>query len=172
MRQMTDKIEKRGMPNVMLTTIANRIITSDVLTEDTLTLCAPDYVQDEKSADFTEPLLFRSDCSFAEEFGALVSPCAAQARKNSATSFLVVAEARIRQSYSACEVGDDFHWKKLPKIQHSMFSDSEANAWLSFQPPEICASTAWSWRADLRSTFLGECRNASPLLRVKSLLWS
>ena len=118
-----------------------------------LTLCAPDYVQDENSADFTNPLLFRSDSSFAQEFGALVSPCAAQARKNRATSFLVAAEARIRQSYSACEVGDDFHWKKLPKIQHSMFSESETKAWLSFQPPEICASTAWSWRAALRSTF-------------------
>ena len=118
-----------------------------------LTLCDPDYVQDEKSADFTKPLLFRSDCSFAQEFRALVSPCTTQARKNSATSFLVAAECRIRQSYSACEVGDDFHWKKLTKIQHSMCSESETNAWLSFQPPEICASTAWSWRADLRSTF-------------------
>ena len=93
----------------MLAVISNKIITSDVLTEDTLTLCDPDYVKDEKSADFTKPLLFRSDCSFAEEFGALVSPCAAQARKNSATSFLVAAEARIRQSCSACEVDEDFH---------------------------------------------------------------
>jgi len=106
---MTEKIEQRGMPSAMLAVISNKIITSDVLTEDTLTLCDPDYVQDEKSADFTNPLLFRSDSSFAQEFGALVSPCTTQARKNSATSFLVAAEARIRQSCSACEVDEDFH---------------------------------------------------------------
>jgi len=35
-RQMTEQIEQRGMPSAMLAVISNKIITSDVLTEDTL----------------------------------------------------------------------------------------------------------------------------------------
>ena len=69
------------MPLAMYTAIGNLVVKSDVLSDDTLRLCSADYVKDEKSANFTIPLLFRLEGEFAQEFCTFVAPCVKQAQK-------------------------------------------------------------------------------------------